>query len=350
MEESVDGGVTWIESPQADWCGFLVNDDATSPTGRRLRCDGFWTAADPLRPLPSPPPYALGLVASPDAPGNYAIALPVNASFNRQPLLGALAPDWSWSSLLAPTGAYGPATATADAVDAWPSPGGTVFYAWDAKAGSTWVRRGTGRWWRLRVDGRDMAVLATLDATHALVGTPGQYGERGVVDLAQPPVAAPLVQPAHGGLTCVVPWDAADAVASAPTWLRDGAVIAGASGPDYAPVAADTGHPLACRVTATTDFGTSTVTSAPYAPPQSAVAVAKLSLTGTARVGRALRCGAALRLTWFRDGKAVKGRHARTFSVRASDRGHTLACQTRRHRRHRRALARRAGPRLRLRP
>jgi hypothetical protein len=328
--ESTNGGVTWFDPPQPDWCVFEVLDDTTSPTGQRLRCNGFWTAADPLRPLPAPVPYAPGLIGSPDAPGSYAIALPVNASFNHQTLLGALAPDWSWSSLLAPTGAYGPATATSDAVDAWPTPGGTVFYAWDAKAGSTWVRRGAGRWWRLRVDGHDMAVLATLDATHALVGTPGQYGARGVVDLALPPVAAPRVQPAHGGLTCVVPWDAADAVASTPSWLRDGSVIAGASGADYAPAAADAGHALACRVTAHTDFGSSTVTSVPYAPPQSAAAVAKLSLTGTARVGRALRCGAAVRLTWFRDGKALKGRHARTFAVGASDRGHTLACQTRR--------------------
>ena len=330
LAESTDGGATWLNPPQADWCVFEVLDDTTSPTGRRLRCNGFWTAADPLRPLPSPPPFAPGLLTSPDAPGGYAVALPANNSFNHLTLLGALAADWSWSSLLAPTGAYGPVTATSDAVDAWPAPGATVFYAWDAKAGSTWVRRGSGRWWRLRVDGRDMAVLATLDATHALVGTPGPYGERGVVDLALPPVAAPLVQPAHGGLTCVVPWDAADAVASTPTWLRDGSVIAGASGADYAPAAADASHALACRVTATTDFGTSTVTSPPYAPPQSAAAAAKLSLTGTARVGRTLRCGAALRLTWFRDGKAVRGRHARTFVVRRGDRGHTLACQTRR--------------------
>ena len=112
-------------------------------------------------------------------------------------------------------------------------------------------------------------VFAALDATHALVGTPAQYGERGVVDLTQPSLAAPLVQPAAGGLACVVLWSAADAETTGYAWLRDGAPIAGATGATYSPVASDAGHALGCRVTARTDFGSSTVTSDPPAGPRS---------------------------------------------------------------------------------
>jgi len=263
VSESVDGGTTWTESPQAHWCVLETAPDPASPTGSRLRCNGFWTATDPLRPLPSPLPYVPGLVAAPDLPGAYAIALPRGiAGSSRAPLLGELTSDWSWASLLGQTGAIGP-TATADAVTAWPAAGGATFYAWDEATSTSWVRRGGGRWWRLRVAGRDTMVFAALDATHALVGTPAQYGERGVVDLTQPSLAPPLVQPVAGGLTCVVPWSAADAETMSYAWLRDGAPIAGASGATYSPGASDAGRVLGCRVTARTDFGSSTVTSDP---------------------------------------------------------------------------------------
>ena len=237
VSESVDGGQTWSESPQAHWCVLEPGADTTSPTGSRLRCNGFWTASDPLRALPSPVLYVPGLVAAPDLPGTYAVALPRGiAGSSRAPLLGELTSDWSWASLLAQTGSIGP-SATADAVTAWPAAGGTTFYAWDEATSTSWVRRGAGRWWRLRVAGRDTMVFAALDATHALVGTPAQYGERGVVDLTQPSLAPPLVQPAAGGLACVVPWSAADAETTGYAWLRDGAPIAGATGATYSPVA-----------------------------------------------------------------------------------------------------------------
>ncbi len=269
VSESVDGGLTWSESPQAHWCVLETTPDPASPTGSRLRCNGFWMASDPLRPLPSPVPYVPGLVAAPDFPGTYAVALPRGvAGSSRAPLLGELTSDWSWASLLGQTGSIGP-SATADVVTAWPAAGGTTFYAWDEGTSTSWVRRGAGRWWRLQVAGRSVMVFAALDATHALVGTPAQYGERGVVDLTQPSLAAPLVQPAAGGLACVVLWSAADAETTGYAWLRDGAPIAGASGATYSPAASDAGHTLGCRVTARTDFGSSTVTSDPPAGPRS---------------------------------------------------------------------------------
>jgi hypothetical protein len=270
VSESVDGGVTWSESPQAHWCVLETAPDPASPTGSRVRCNGFWMASDPLRPLPSPVRYVPGLVAAPDLPGAYAVALPRGlAGSSLAPLLGELTSDWSWASLLGQTGSIGPSD-TADVVTAWPAAGGTTFFVWDEATSTSWVRRGAGRWWRLQVSGRSVMVFAALDATHVIVGAPVQYGERGVVDLTQPSLAPPDVQPAGGGLACVVSWSLADAETTGYAWLRDGAPIAGASGAAYSPVAADAGHALACRVTARTGFGSSTVTSEPPAGPGSA--------------------------------------------------------------------------------
>jgi hypothetical protein len=329
--ESHDGGATWVASPQADWCIFEVWQDTSSPTGSRLRCAGFYQGTDPLRPLPSPVPFAPGLVASPDLPGSVVIALPGGqAVVGHQTLLGEIRADWAWDSLLVPTAGFGPSTPGADAVTAWPSPAGTTFYAFDAP-GTTWARRGAGRWWRVRVGGRDVSVLSALSATRALVAfPPNSIGERGILDLAQPSLAAPAVTRAGGTYTCTVPWTAADAETTGYAWLRDGVPVAGAGGATLPAVPGDEARAIACRVTARTDFGASTVTSESFGLPQSARAWPSLTLSGIARPGRTLRCGAAVRITWFRDGKALKGRHARTLLVRRGDRGHTLTCQTRR--------------------
>jgi hypothetical protein len=326
VAESVDGGATWIPSPQANWCIFQVNPDPTSPTGDRLRCNGWWIASDPLRPLPSPVPFAPGLTASPDLPGAVVLARSNrSATTDHQALLGDIRPDWSWSSLLAQTGGFGPTPAGADADNAWPATAGTTFTSWDTTTDTTWVRRGAGRWWRLRVSGSDVAVYALLDSTHAFVGTPGQYGDRGIVDLAHPSVGAPVLRGGASGLTCVVPWTLADAETTGYGWQRDGVTVAGATGVSYTPAARDAGHAIACTATARTDFGSATVTSEPQALPQLVAA-----LTGTARVGALLRCAATAHIDWLRNGMAMKGRHARTYRVRTADSGHTLACQTHR--------------------
>ena len=326
VAESVDGGATWIASPQADWCVFQVNPDPTSPTGERLRCNGWWIISDPLRPLPSPVLYAPGLVAAPDLPGVYVLARSNRAArTDHQALLGDIRPDWSWSSLLTQTGGFGPTPAGADADNAWPATAGTTFTAWDTTTDTTWVRRGAGRWWRLRVAGSDVAVYALLDSTHAFVGTPRQYGDRGIIDLAHPAVGAPVLRGGAAGLTCVVPWSLADAETTGYGWQRDGVPLAGATSAGYTPGPGDAGHSIACTATARTDFGSSTVTSEPQALPPIAAPI-----TGTARVGALLRCGATTRIDWLRDGTAMKARHARTYRVRPADSGHSVACQTHR--------------------
>jgi photosystem II stability/assembly factor-like uncharacterized protein len=286
IDESVDGGVTWTVTTQDRWCLMVVVDDPASPTGTRLRCNGFWQAADPLRPLSVPVPWAPGLTWSPDLPGVFAVALPAGY-VAKQSLLGPFpGADWAWSSLLEPTGAFGPPAAAADAVTAWPAAAGTTYYARDTAHGTVWVRRGTGRWWRLQVAGRDVSLLAPLDATHALVGALGAYSAHGILDLEHPSVSAPELRGSPAKLTCVAHWSAADADVAAYGWLRDGAAIPGAGDPTYTPAAGDAGHSFACRVTARTDFGSSTVTSDAYAIDGAHAAVAPAP--GPARGGHAL--------------------------------------------------------------
>ena len=178
--ESADGGLTWVATTQDRWCVVRTMADATSATGVRLRCSGFWSAADPLRALPQPLPYAPGLVGAPELPGALAVAQ-VPDALGVESLLGELRGDWTWTSLLGATGAFGPSPAGALAVTAWPSAAGTAYYARDTKAGVAWVRRGTGRWWRLQIAGRDVSVVSALDATHVFVMA------RGVVPGAEHP-------------------------------------------------------------------------------------------------------------------------------------------------------------------
>jgi photosystem II stability/assembly factor-like uncharacterized protein len=318
LSESLDAGATWASADYARGCSFTSAPDASSPTGQRLRCGSAFV--DPLMPLAAPPPYAPGLMGSPDLPGRFAVVAPGDPG---APLLGDLRDDWSWMSMLGLAGASGPAAGAGYGVGAWPAAGGTIFYASDGSA--LWVRRGAGRWWRLAPAGRYVYALAVLDATHVLVAPPSQFGMLGVIDLAHPPVAPPAVQAAPGGLTCALPWTAADADTTALAWLRDGVPIPGATTAQYHHAGADAGHELACRATARTDFGSAVVTAEATAVPPAA-----LALAGSPRAGSTLRCGASSHVTWLRDGRGIKGRHARTYRVARTDSGHSLACQARR--------------------
>jgi hypothetical protein len=270
------------------------------------------------------------VLGSPEAPGALAIA--------RGTLLGDVPPDGTWTSLLAPTEVFGPAPADAFAEVAWPARGGTTFYALDQHTVVTWVRRGTGRWWRLQEGGHDLALISALDGTHALVvhspppgGGSGVPAPNGIIDLAQPAVDAPSVaKQSGGGLTCVVPWSRADADTTAYAWLRDGVVLRGASRQQYRARAVDRGHDLACRATASNAWGSVTLTSELlYHVPGARLPPPRPHLTGAPLAGSRLRCSATGQVSWLRDGRTVAGLLTRSYLVSPADRGHAIACRTR---------------------
>lgn len=70
-------------------------------------------------------------------------------------------------------------------------------------------------------------------------------------------------------------WSGKPAPTLARQWRRDGADIAGATGPSYTAVAADDGRALTCRVTATNAAGTASATTA-------ALAITRVAPTATA--------------------------------------------------------------------
>ncbi|MGW3953461.1 Ig-like domain repeat protein [Streptomyces sp. NPDC004752] len=117
-------------------------------------------------------------------------------------------------------------------------------------------------------------------------------------------------------------------------WLRDSAVISGATGRTRALVAADYAHKLACRVTATNGGGKTTATSP-------AVTVARgpalkntvrPSITGTARVGKRLTAkpgswtptATSYGYVWKRDGHAIRGGTHSTYLLTRTDKRHLI--------------------------
>ena len=216
-------------------------------------------------------------------------------------------------------------------VSAWPSKGRHDVLRGRRGTRVTWVRRGTGRWWRLQASGRDLFLISALDATHALVAPAGltfRAGQSdaqwlGVVDLAQPAVDPPSVEPQSGGLTCAVPWSRADADTTAYAWLRDGAVLRGASAPAVPPDAARS-RPrphLPGHGEHSWGVGRARRRACPIRSPGRASTPPRPRLTGTPLAGSRLTCSARTSITWLRGGRTVPGLHARTYRVQPADRG-----------------------------
>lgn len=102
-----------------------------------------------------------------------------------------------------------------------------------------------------------------------------------------------------------------DGVTVARRWLRDGAPIAGADGATYALTAGDSGHAIACAVSARNAIGEVTARTAPY---RAATPAATLTLPPAARRNR-IRAWRTLRGTVVGDA-AVPGLEVRVGLVR----------------------------------
>lgn len=137
----------------------------------------------------------------------------------------------------------------------------------------------------------------------------GGSGRSGYASFSEAPAstAAPAItgDPVTGGtLTCAAgEWSGTQPQAYAYEWLRDGAPL-GASGATYVVTAADVGHDLTCRVTATNLAGSATATSAPLkipappappAPPDTKAPTVAADVLA-ARLRKALRTGLKVRV------------------------------------------------------
>jgi photosystem II stability/assembly factor-like uncharacterized protein len=255
--QSFDAGATWVPLPADRDCTWLTaKPDAASRTGQRLSCTPYYGGLE-SRPLSVPPQVSTpGVFGAPRSPGVFALAY--------GDLLGDLAADGSWRSLLPSTRRIGPSVGARGA-SAWPSAGGTTFIAVDGRV--TWARRGAGRWWRLQIAGNDVVPVAQLDRTHELVTPSGSADHPydgglplAVLDLARPIVDAPVVERRGDELLCAVAWSS-DAATAAYRWERNGNRLRGATRGHYRPSRIGGRRRFTCTATARTDWGSSSLSA-----------------------------------------------------------------------------------------
>nr|WP_231134804.1 Ig-like domain-containing protein [Motilibacter deserti] len=134
-------------------------------------------------------------------------------------------------------------------------------------------------------------------------------------------------------VTCNVTVSGAASVSYA--WLRDGKPVSGTA-KTRALTKTDLKHTFACRVTATNASGTTVVTSAAVRVGPAALKAAKApSVAGKAVVGGKLTAKAgtwspkatSVKYQWLRDGKAISGAKAATYTLKKADKGHTVSVQ-----------------------
>ncbi len=134
-------------------------------------------------------------------------------------------------------------------------------------------------------------------------------------------------------LSCSASFSGADSTDNG--WLRDGALIGGATAAQYTVVPADVRHRLACRVSAHNAGGTVYRDSDPVsvAPGDALRPSTRPSIAGRARPGNRLsaRVGSwapvatGYRLQWRRDGRAIPGATGGSFALTTRDAGHRLS-------------------------
>jgi virginiamycin B lyase len=200
-----------------------------------------------------------------------------------------------------------------------------------------WGNSATGSIGRANLDGSQADQRFITGATQ-----PCGVAVDSVVVTATPPsnTAVPALNgtPAPGQtLTCSQgSWSGSPVKSYAYQWLRDGSAISVATDSGHAVPAADGGHTLACRVTASNIAGQASATSVRVriaALPTTTVAP---HITGTAAVGRTVWCAVgswagwlprSYSYEWLRDGSVIVAAVALGYTVSMPDAGHTLTCR-----------------------
>lgn len=323
--QTTDGGATWVaHAPppnfsSIDWIQGGHPDWVLA--GQEESHDGgaTWTYVDSLHPFGD---------ADHRVTPSILIDSSTGARYATEPF-GRIAADGSIAKVCPPQDTSCQGILYGD--DAWIQ-GGHATVAMRTRDGKLWAMRDGGRWWRMALPPGNYGTQIIGDLTapgpnayFAVIGHSYVVSNGILIPLEAPSLPAPSLTATATVAHCATTLTADDADI-AYSWRRDGVSLAGGTGPDRAIVVADRGRSLACTVTATNAWGSASAASAAYRVP--GTASSRLKLRGSARIGERLRCSATVRVSWLRDGRALRNRHARTYRVGAADEGHALACQS----------------------
>ncbi len=219
----------------------------------------------------------------------------------------------------------------------WSLAGVALTYQW-LRAGAA-ISGATGSTYKVTTAdyGKSLSVKVTAKATGYASGTATSAAVTG----AAGPAATATVKPTVSGTGVVGStltakpgtWSLAG-VALTYQWLRDGAVISGATATTYKVATADVGKKVSVRVTAKkAAYSTGTATSATVVGLRALTATPTPKISGTAKVAVKLTAvpgtwspaTVTLRYQWLRDGVAISGATASTYTPTASDGGHRLS-------------------------
>ncbi len=219
----------------------------------------------------------------------------------------------------------------------WSLAGVALTYQW-LRAGAS-ISGATGSTYKVTTAdyGKSLSVKVTAKATGYASGTATSAAVTG----AAGPAATATVKPTVSGTGVVGStltakpgtWSLAG-VALTYQWLRDGAVISGATATTYKVATADVGKKVSVRVTAKkAAYSTGTATSATVVGLRALTATPTPKISGTAKVAVKLTAvpgtwspaTVTLRYQWLRDGVAISGATASTYTPTASDGGHRLS-------------------------
>jgi hypothetical protein len=120
-------------------------------------------------------------------------------------------------------------------------------------------------------------------------------------------------------------------------WLRDGQAISGATAASYAVAAADVGHKLSVRATASkSGYDPASATSAQVKAEAGRLEVTKVAVTPdqaavgtllTAKATTGAPAAAVVTYQWLRAGKAISGATGATYRVTEADKGKAVTCK-----------------------
>lgn len=118
-------------------------------------------------------------------------------------------------------------------------------------------------------------------------------------------------------------------------WLRDGSVISRATGSTYTLTGADTGKKISVKVTGEGERGVyvSRTSAQTVAVAKGSVTPKSVAITGTAKVGGTLTASrgtwspsdVTYKYQWLRDGAAIKGATAKSYTIVAADAGKRIS-------------------------